>query len=123
MASPVVERRGVSQDVPLLPFTLDKTTTAAQTLGNAAAVPGRRYRVRGFMISSEGTEVTTARILGTIEGVSTILAHQSTDDQVGSVVMLPGFIELDVNTPIQAELSDASTNGVLFAVYAEAVSG
>ena len=82
----------------------------------------RKIRVRGFAISSEGTEVVTARIRATIGAANTIIFHQSTDDQVGSVVMLPGYIDCDANTALNAELDVASTNGILFTVYYELIT-
>lgn len=101
--------------------TLDKTATAAAAVV-AAPGAGKRIRIRGFSISSEGTEVVTARIRATIGTVDTIVFHQSTDDQVGSVVMLPGFIDGDTNTAVNAELSGTSTNGVLFTVYYQTIT-
>lgn len=121
MPAPVEILTLVAQNVALTPFSLDQTASGAGTI--AAAVAGHRYRLRAFTISSEGTEVTTARIRGTIQGVDTILGHLSTDDQVGMVMVLPGFIELDAGTAITSELTAGSTNGVLFMVYVEVVRG
>lgn len=101
--------------------TLDKTTAAAAAI--VAASASTRHRLRGFGISSEGTEVVTARIRMTIGTSDTIVWHQSTDDQVGAIHdMGDGYIEGDTNTAINAELSGSSTNGVLFTVYYESVA-
>lgn len=111
----------VTHGTSLSVATLDKTAAAAAAIV-AAPGAGQKLRLRGFGISSEGTEVVTARIRMTIGTVNTIIWHQSTDDQVGSIHALPGYIDGDTNTAINAELSGASTNGVLFTVYYEQVT-
>ncbi|MFH1226845.1 MAG: hypothetical protein V1701_02940 [Planctomycetota bacterium] len=112
----------VTPGTSLLVATLDKTAIGDADL-IAAPGAGIKIRVRGFAISSEGTEVTTAKIKATIAAAAnTIIFHQSTDDQVGSVVMLPGYIDCDAATALEAELTAASTNGVLFTVYYELIT-
>jgi hypothetical protein len=112
---------GVTHDVPLTPFSLEKTTSAAQAI--APAVAGRAYRLRDYTISSKGDNVVVARIRGTIGGVDTIIEHLSTDDQVGISKTLPGYIECDVGTAINAELDASSNNGILFSLKCEIVGG
>lgn len=107
-------------NTPLSVATLDKTTAAAAAI---IAAPGasKKIRIRAFIVSSEGTEVVTARIRATIAGSDTIIFHQSTDDQVGAVIILPGYIDCDTNTAVNGELSGASTNGILFTIYYQTI--
>jgi len=111
----------VTLDTSLTPFPLTRTANGAVDI--APAVTGRKYRIRAIVISSAGSEVATATVTAALGGATTTIFQMSTDDQVGAVFVLPGYIECDASTAVQVNLSGNVTNGVMFTIYAEVVGG